>query len=606
MTFKLSSLSLFLILLFVIFVSYFIGFSFPEKERNTTKENFISFDYGASLGSSIQIPEYSGTNNVNKVVKVYDNVFFDVYNGNLIEVDGSAFRGNSEVTGNSISKLHILGRKNAGNSVVTYNTPSANKMMQTNESQNTFTNSFKEFTYTTQSKNTDPYVVFYLPWNDSTYIHMIDISGGNNIHNHTHAVTELYYNTSQTAITYNNSTLKFVSGKSIDDVNTSNNDFVRLPSYDSNYSVFQMSSNIFFDVRNAQVIITNPDLNTLSVYPRKYSMSDDSLIKPGNYTTQTSIVNTDFNTWTAYDLSSKGNKMVLYISVGSKTMLVIIEPDNNNKYRVFNVKRFLSTGLDNGQLSVNSTTLSKTNTTPADPNSMMDDYYKWFYFNSVKGVKDPNSHNYNYSDDFILKTQIVPPVCPSCPTCPSSGGICTNCGGNGGSGTRSNNGQTLANPSNLPGQPITNSVNATTGMVNNAVNTTGNLLYAGASGTKDLIEDTGSGVKNFVENTGSGVKDLVEDTGSGLVNFAKSVGNGINKLGSPIDLNSTSDNIRNQQNNNRNFNDNNLNRVGFYNSNGQPVINQSSVTDPYSYFGAVPSKPSNYIPVTSDFSKFGR
>jgi hypothetical protein len=435
---------------------------------------------------------------------------------------------------------------------------------------------------------------------------MIDISGGNNIHNHTHAVTELYYNTSQTAITYNNSTLKFVSGKSIDDVNTSNNDFVRLPSYDPNYSVFQMSSNIFFDVRNAQVIITNPDLNTLSVYPRKYSMSDDSLIKPGNYTTQTSIVNTDFNTWTAYDLSSKGNKMVLYISVGSKTMLVIIEPDNNNKYRVFNVKRFLSTGLDNGQLSVNSTTLSKTNTTPADPNSMMDDYYKWFYFNSVKGIKDPNSHNYNYSDDFILKTQIVPPVCPSCPTCPSSGGICTNCGGNGGSGTRSNNGQTLANPSNLPGQPITNSVNATTGMVNNAVNTTGNLLYAGASGTKDLIEDTGSGVKNFVENTGSGVKDLVEDTGSGLVNFAKSVGNGINKLGSPIDLNSTSDNIRNQQNNNRNFNDNNLNRVGFYNSNGQPVINQSSVTDPYSYFGAVPSKPSNYIPVTSDFSKFGR
>lgn len=174
--------------------------------KNEIKENFVSFDYGASLGSSVQIPQYSGTNPINKVAKVYDNVFYDVYNGNLIEVDSSTYKGNSEVTGNTISNIYILSRKESGGSIVTYNTKNINPV-QTKESENTFTNSFKEFVYKTQSKNTDPYVVFYLPWNDSTYIHMINISGG--IQNHQHSVTELYYQTSQNAIQYSNSFLKF-------------------------------------------------------------------------------------------------------------------------------------------------------------------------------------------------------------------------------------------------------------------------------------------------------------------------------------------------------------------------------------------------------------
>jgi hypothetical protein len=645
MKFQLSAFSLFLILLIILFLSYFIGYWFPENTSTpTTKENFISFNYGASLGSSVQIPQYSGNNPINKVAKVYDNVFYDVYNGNLIEVDSSIYKGNSEVTGNSISKIHILNRTNntTANSIVTYNTTAT---IQTKESQYTFTNSFKEFVYKTQGVNTDPYVVFYLPWSDSTYLHMINISGG--IQNHQHTVTELYHQTSQNSIKYNNSFLKFVSGKNMDDFNASNNNFVRLPSYDPSYSIFQMSSNIFFDVRNAQVIITNPDTNSIVVYPRKYDMTDSSLIKSGSYTTQTSVINTDFNTWTTYDLSNKGNKMVLYISVSTKTMVVIIEPDNNNGYRIFNIKRFTNTGLDNGQPFVNVTTSSNTDTKPATPNSMMSDYYEWFYHTTVKGIQDPNSHNFKYSDDYMLKTQIVPPVCPSCPSCPSGSGTCTNCGGNGGSGTQGPKGQNLvAGQTNTPGQPISNTVTAVTGTVNNAVNTTGNLLYAGASGTKDLLQDTASGVGNFAKDTASGVggflkdtasgvggfakdtasgvgnftkdtasgvgnftKDtasgvgnFAKDTASGVGNFAKSVGNGITST-SPTDVTTINNTTKN---NNRNFNDNDINRIGYQNASGGPVIQTSSVTDPYSYFGAIPAKPSNYMPITTDFSKFGR
>ena len=597
MTIKLSPLSLFLILLIVLFVSYFIGNWFPSS--SSAKENFISFDYGASVGSSIQIPQYSGTSTLNKVAKVYDNVFYDVYNGNLIEVDGSEYKGNSEITGSSIANVYILGRAKSGSSLVSYKTQATNQIVQTAESQNTFANSFKEFIYKTQSPSTNPYVVFYLPWNDSTYIHMIDICGG--IQNHKHIVTELYYQTTQNNITYTNSMLKFSSGKSIDDFNTSNNNFVRLPSYDPSYSIFQMTSNIFFDVRNAQIVITNPDTNTLSVYPRKYDMTDSSLIKSGQYTTQTSVISTDFNAWSAYDLSNKGNKMVLYISVATKTMVVIIEPDNSNGYRIFNVKRFSNTGIDNGESSVSVTNPSNTNT---NPDTMMNDYYKWFYFNAVKGVHDPNSHNMHYSDDYILKTQIVPPVCPSCPSCPSVGGTCTNCGGNGGSGTVG------VTNSSIPGQPISNVANASANVANNAINTTGNLLYAGASGTKNLVEETGSGVLNAAGNVGSGVLNVAGNVGSGVLNVAGNVGSGVlnaaGKLGNALVNTDNKTIINSDDNNNRNFNDNDINRLGYYNSNGEPVINNSSVTDPYSYFGAVPSKPSKYMPITSDFSKFGR
>jgi hypothetical protein len=65
-------------------IFHFIGNWFPYGHHRKNKENFISFDYGASLGSSVQIPQYSGTSPINKVAKVYDNVFYDVYNGESI------------------------------------------------------------------------------------------------------------------------------------------------------------------------------------------------------------------------------------------------------------------------------------------------------------------------------------------------------------------------------------------------------------------------------------------------------------------------------------------------------------------------------------------
>ena len=67
------------------------------------------------------------------------------------------------------------------------------------------------------------------------------------------------------------------------------------------------------------------------------------------------------------------------------------------------------------------------------PENHVSDYYKWmWYWKSKKfeehaGMKD--------TSDYILKSSVVPPVCPTCPACPAGGGVCNNCGGNGGSGS---------------------------------------------------------------------------------------------------------------------------------------------------------------------------
>ena len=61
---------------------------------------------------------------------------------------------------------------------------------------------------------------------------------------------------------------------------------------------------------------------------------------------------------------------------------------------------------------------------------MCGDDLAWNYNKSSHHLNDSNY----FSDDYFLKTQVVPPVCPRCPECPSFG-ACNNCGGNGGCGT---------------------------------------------------------------------------------------------------------------------------------------------------------------------------
>jgi len=625
-----NSIVVFVILLFaLIFLGWYCGFinksAISLSLPISSSESFIGFQHDMKAGATIPvvtpIPPYAGTSSNQNISKVYDNVFYDVNNGNLIEIDSPSYTGESDALGTTISNLWISCRKNAGSPIVSYTPSATTSSMVTAESQLPFVNSFKHFVYLTKSKNTDPYVVFYMPWSDSTYIHMINLKTNQNV------ATELYYgvvNMSNTILYTSSSVPDVKSLKSVPDTDANNNKFVTLADYDKNYSIYQLCSNLYFDVRNGQVIDYDPTSKSMTVYAR-----NGTILTTGFLDNKT-LTQTSFATWLIQKKIAA--KIMLYISNAQKTMIAIIEPDGNGAYQLFNLQRFLKTGVDTGASEGSSSSSSSSSSSGSGQNSdnMMIDYLKWYYESTNKGLQDPNRHNLNYSDDYMLKTQIVPPVCPACST---SVGTCVQCSGQTG-GTVGANGtsvvggypvtnidSTSSSISESPNQSSNPGSNSAGGVVNNTIDSGAGLLYSTGKGATNLARDTGSGVADFTKDAAKGTvglgreivggtvglgREIVggtvglgKDIVGGTVGLGKDIVGGIVGLGKSAEPGTGGGGGGSAANT-----DSDPSRGGY--SNSYAGNGSNSVTDKYSYYGAVPNKGGNYMPIMSDFSKFGR
>ena len=616
--------------------SVWLGNSFLTSTSKS--EPFVSYVY-----------DYSPGNTINKSAsKIYDNIFYETSNGNLIEVDSTAYTGNSDSTGASVSGIWLATRQDAGSKVVYYS--KSQDMVELDH----VMDSYQPFVYNSKCRNTDSYAVLYMPWKDLTFLHVIDVSTNK------HAVSELYYangNTTSTSV-YTNAPF-YPSGTSViktavGDTDANNNNFFTLTNYDPSFSIFQITSNFYFDNRNGQVVLLNrKNNNQLTVYGR------DGSILSTPYNNNRVIGKTDFNTWNAYDVN--GIKKLLYMSIGTNTLIAIIEPDGNNSFRLFSVNRFSGPKLDNDSSAPSISSAG----TVATPDTMMTDYYKWFYFWTMKGVQDPSKHNYNYSDDYFLKTQLVPNV--------NTGTFFVNGVNVGTGGTIGPNGVSI-----VGGIPVSNAnyINGIPGYHIQKPNQYNNNDFL------DFMQSSGSGFSNFAQNSGSGIRDEANYAGRGIKNEVNTIGRGVrdeaNYIGSGIY--SGAGNITNEVNKaasgtvdigkdivggtvglgkdivggtvglgtdivggtvglgkdivggtvglgkdawkeikslgsgpassdkkNDSENKGDPLRAGYENANvSDKNVGNSSNYDKYSYFGAVPNKGNNFIPLTSDFSKFGR
>jgi len=242
-------------------------------------------------------------------------------------------------------------------------------------------------------------------------------------------------------------------------------------------------------------------------------------------------------------------------------------------------------------------------------------------------------------DRYILKTQVVPPVCPTCPNCVGSckeGGVCSNCGGNGGSGTKTENGDSLtdkkesstsSSTSSSTGNPVSDVIGETGNVAEQTVGAAGDLVTTTATATGDLVKTTAGTAVDVADSTVGGVaRDLysgtkgvagdvygatkgvagdVYGTATGIVGDlyggAKSltgdVYGGIKSLGPngrgqlpsqvPQGVTPSGSNIGVTQ------------RTAYTNTGNQP-------SNVYNYYGALPNKETRYVPLTTDFSAFGR
>ena len=217
---------------------------------------------------------------------------------------------------------------------------------------------------------------------------------------------------------------------------------------------------------------------------------------------------------------------------------------------------------------------------------------------------------------YVLKTEVVPPVCSTCPSCSPSNGVCTNCGGNGGSGTY--------NHSHSTGGLGKNVVNEVAGIGHEAVGL-GKDIVKGAgdvvSGTGSFLKDSGSGIGQFAKDSASGVYGAAKDSASGVYGATKDSASGVygatkDVIGGTVGIGREilggvggllkghdGQGYHNSYGGPQ-YNNNNNNQGGYLN----PKQAHSAGQDPYSYYGTLPARDSgtNFMPRTADFSSFGR
>lgn len=645
MNIKLTPLTLFLILLLVLVLSVLFSKYFPEKE------GFITFAQEKAPLEPVFIPSYSSSTTT--VVKLYDNAFFDMRNANLIEVDGdvvvsesgpsgnvmgntSSFGGNVIPSGlpmgtsegfSSISKIYVLKREEptlAAEYRAVVSTDGTVVPVDTPESQISTTSSvFLTKMYNTKSDATDKYQIAYITWGTRTYIHLIRL-GSSPKHISSYLMGE---NSAGHLKMYPDTTISV--GPYVDDADADNGKFVRVPLYDGSANIYQLSKSVRYDQRNGNLVIFDKANNALKVYGRNGAESTSY-----QSAMPTSIPVSNFEPWLVNDADKN---MVVYMPHDKKTLLMVLQmdPTDSSKFILGKVARFTNDGaLDAG----NGAAVAPSQPTPSpSTNDPMSEYYKWLsYWNVNIMYEDKND------DDYIRKTQIVPPVCPSCPSCPAcaggsacasgkDSGVCANCGGNGGSGTLTKEGTSTVKDAAPIRNVVARTVESTGDVAEKAITTTGDvlkttgsevsslvrsagsgttdilkstasgatdILKSTASGTTDLLKSTASGTTDLLKSTASGTTDLLKSAGSGTVDLLKSAGRGTASLLSPSHPSYRQSVIYPQGAVKRTGETQRVAPAAMYKGQGL------GPSDYYSMYGATQPKGDDFIPITADFSAF--
>ena len=625
---KLSPVMIFILLLIFLVLSVLLC-----RWAMRDVDGFIGYNYTKDVAEAVILPMYSSKN---KLYKMYDSLYFDNKNGNIVEVDaamysnvGGVAAGNVDLTGTSITGLHISPR--VGNSTMSYVINSVSSIITPSPSTN-IENSYRSSVYRTLGNRPTQYNAFMLPWRDNTYVHIMD-STTQQLEN----VSTFAFTADTTVIPYGYTDKTAMTGITAvrEDNNVKNNTMVIDPIYNTKRSMYQISEYVKYDISNANILVGAGE-KALKVYTRQgtspqtlTASSTDQETKNGD--DQTNVANITFIPRIIYDLC--GQNMILYVPNAKKTLVALIcyrkDEQSNLQLGLRNVCRFTETGIDTVDSSSTTTPPSTTTTTGTDETTYAD-------FNL---------------DDYMLKTQVVPPVCPACPSCNyNNAGACNQCGGNGGCGTRTNAGDSLVTGGNGIRDAATATGNAATGAVNavgnaatGAVNAVGNaatgaVTAAGnvatgavnavgnvASGAVDAagnvvnktVDAAGNVVNKTVDTAGNVVNKTVDTAGklaTGVLGAATNVATGAfgavsnvatgalgtvgNVLGSATSALQPAQSVQGTT----------PGQMQQQTNVAQPTVaGATSTSDPYSYYGQLPARSNNnFMPITADFSSFGR
>jgi hypothetical protein len=235
------------------------------------------------------------------------------------------------------------------------------------------------------------------------------------------------------------------------------------------------------------------------------------------------IVNvTDFKPWS---LKVSSTKSILVIPRKLNTFVAVINKDSDttkNKYMIENPRMYtpsvMLTVAGADSVDPSATTVAGGKTDKSEDES---EYWKKYWYWQTNGE----------SSDYILKTQVIPPVCPACP------GTCTSGGTSGGINSASSSSSAIksvgtditgvakdavAGGTGLAKDVVSGGVGVAKDVVSGGVG----LAKDAASGGVGLAKDAASGGVGLAKDVASGGVGLAKDTVSGGIGLAKDVASG--------------------------------------------------------------------------------
>lgn len=608
-----SPFVMFLILLIVLIISIVFTKYLPI-------EGFISYNPVRDQQLVI-VPLYSATQ---QLLKVYDSVYFDPQTGNMLELFGTP-SGDNTSTSNDVSTLtNMVLIPRQGTDVVFYgrNTtdpPFSNNMVETQYLNVQMNSSYDAWYYPNAgSLSTLPfnYQIFYFPWKTQTVILINDCTIQKIV-----GVFPFINSTKNTSrIQPNTQTFKYPTQKIEDYTKESYVDVLPQymsymqgkPAFVTPTQLYQIETNIWFDTTNGIVMMMKSDTST------------DLDVETGvSFTVKAQTDNSILPCFIASD------------NIGQNIVVCTAFPNNCTMVSILCVNEH------------NSSILEIRNVILFDPSVSGGVSHKHNDHHSPTDTPNVNATSSPDSNKYILKSQIVPPVCPACPSC--SNNTCDACkaattlaplgnnnslssliansytvGKNTGTGTGTGTG---TQDSGMPWSQ------ATSNMVTGGENTVGNVLM-GAEGTIGNVLDTavggtallGLGVVSGATTLGTGVAGDTKDLGLGVTGDVAGVANNLVDAVKDIVTNTMDDltgGKGDQKGKRTHTNEGDSeqgqtptflptttatsmamgselkNVPGGYKTACGPGLNN--------YYGALSNhNASNFMPVTSDFSKFGR
>ena len=332
------------ILIFITILSFFM--ISIVITHNSSREGYLTYNKTVPVFNRVVVSQYSKDK---YLYKIYDSIYFDPNNGNVIQLFGLPYKPNkkiSDTNGYSLTDLILFKRPTEENE----SKSNSSNVIRQQKHNGSFSIIPKEHIkssiqlsneYKIYPKNTNfdifegitfSYQVLYISVGKSTILHVYNCTNTSNIHIGTYLLTDSHPISSM----YKGG-LPTNLGSFVVDNDPKNNQYVDEPLYDpvKNGKVFQLSHNVLFDTTNRNLLVRNK--KTLTVYDGtldtngKPKQNFTNINKKGVIKYTTKFFNEKlfrkFNV--LYIKDTEYNSCVLYMPLPSskKTVVAIISMD---------------------------------------------------------------------------------------------------------------------------------------------------------------------------------------------------------------------------------------------------------------------------------------